>query len=679
MGRLVHSALMRADAAVSPARQPRPDLEERRRAKARSERNRRLIIVGAVALVLAVVLGVGVGFAGSTDRIADGVKIAGIDVSGMTAAEARETLQRRAAEATARPVSFTAGGETFSIRARKIGLTTDWDAAIDKALAEGGGFILFRGFERIALQFSGSDIDLESSARTQALDKQIERFAAGIDRAPKEAAIVLDGLTPRIVPARPGVELDRARATETVLAALSGLARGATVTLPTRVSEPKVVATDLAPALGQVRTVLSGPVRLSFRRTTVKLTPERLASFLVLPSGGKTDVRIGGEATRKYFAGVGKALDREPQNARFTLNARGNVRVVPSKDGRAFDATATEQSLLAAALTPAARRGELVVETATPKITTEKAKGMGIVGVVGSYTTSYGGDANRLHNVQLVAKLVDDHLIAPGEVFSFNKTTGERNADAGFLEAPVIINGELQTGIGGGVCQVSTTVFNAAFEAGLSIEERTNHALYISHYPTGRDATVNYPDLDLKFKNDTGKWLWIRTFVGSSSLTVNLYGTPVDRTVEFETAPLKVTGAIPVKKVDDPNLYVGEQTIEDSGEPPRSVSVRRIVYGKNGNVLYDTTWNSRYLAEPKIVHVGTKERPVETPPAEEEATTQPNGETGGNGQPETGGAGSGADTEPGGGGDSQPGGGNGGAPADQPTGTGPDAPVTIGD
>src|SRR5256714_15056989 len=111
---------------------------------------------------------------------------------------------------------------------------------------------------------------------------------------------------------------------------------------------------------------------------------------------------------------------------------------------------------------------------------------MGITGVVSSYETFYGGDPNRIHTVQLGAPLVDRHLTAPGREFSFNRTTGERTAAKGFREAPVIINGELQTGLGGGVCQVSTTVFNAAYEAGLPITARTNHALYISHYPQGR-------------------------------------------------------------------------------------------------------------------------------------------------------------------------------------------------
>ena len=173
---------------------------------------------------------------------------------------------------------------------------------------------------------------------------------------------------------------------------------------------------------------------------------------------------------------------------------------------------------------------------------------MGITGLVGSYETIYGGIANRIHNVQLVARLIDGKLIAPGATFSFNDATGERTADKGFLEAPVIINGELETGLGGGVCQVSTTVFNAAYEAGLPITSRTNHALYISHYPLGRDATVDYPDIDLKFVNDTGKWLLLRTFVGSSSLVVNLYGAPQDRRVETETSPLRIVAAAPVER-----------------------------------------------------------------------------------------------------------------------------------
>ncbi len=169
---------------------------------------------------------------------------------------------------------------------------------------------------------------------------------------------------------------------------------------------------------------------------------------------------------------------------------------------------------------------------------------------------------------------------------------------------------------------MSTTVFNAAFEAGLPIETRTNHALYISHYPLGRDATVNYPDTDLRFRNDTDKWLLLRTFVGSSALTVSLYGAPQHRRVETETAPLRVVAQPPVQRTEDPTLPVGKTVVDDYGEPARATSVHRTVYAPDGKLLYDTTWYSSYVSEPKLVRVGTKKpkpKPEKEPPPKTEA------------------------------------------------------------
>src|SRR2546423_412385 len=270
---------------------------------------------------------------------------------------------------------------------------------------------------------------------------------------------------------------------------------------------------------------------------------------------------------------------------------------------------------------PSLRSAKLIVGRLDADRSTAEARAMQIKGLVAGYETIYGGEANRIHNVQLVAHLVDGHLIAPGAVFSFNQATGERTAAKGFKEAPVIINGEVQTGLGGGVCQVSTTVFNAAYEAGLPIVARTNHALYISHYPQGRDATVNYPDVDLKFVNDTGHWLLLRTWVGSSSLTVALYGTPVHRRVVSDVAPLKVTGAPPVQRVLDPSLTAGEKVVEDSGEPSRSTSVRRRVYDADGKLLYDTVFYSSYRSEPAIVRVGPKPSPAPAKPKKKQPKT----------------------------------------------------------
>jgi len=280
---------------------------------------------------------------------------------------------------------------------------------------------------------------------------------------------------------------------------------------------------------------------------------------------------------------------------------------------------ASTDAILKAALRRRLRVAQLVVVEAPAKLSTAQAQAMRISSVVSSYTTIYGGIPNRIHNVQLVAHLVDDKLIAPDATFSFNGTTGERNAAKGFLIAPVIVNGEVTTGLGGGVCQVSTTVFNAAFEAGLKITERTNHALYISHYPQGRDATVDYPSTDLKFVNDTGNWLLLRTFVGSSSLTVNLYGTPTGRKVTSSTTPLTSHGSPPVKKTIDPSLKPGEKVVDYDGVPALSTSVTRDVYGKDGKLLYHDTWYSSYRADPKLVRVGPK--PAKKKPATKKTQT----------------------------------------------------------
>jgi vancomycin resistance protein YoaR len=164
-------------------------------------------------------------------------------------------------------------------------------------------------------------------------------------------------------------------------------------------------------------------------------------------------------------------------------------------------------------------------------------------------------------------------------------------------------------------------VFNAAYEGGLPITSRTNHALYISHYPLGRDATVNYPDIDLKFVNDTGHWLLLRTWVGSSSLTVGLYGTPQHRRVESIPQPLRVVGLPPVEKTVDATLKPGQVVVDDPGVPAQSTSVERKVYSQGGKLLSDQTWYSSYRAEAKIVRVGPKATLKQKQKAGAKATT----------------------------------------------------------
>jgi vancomycin resistance protein YoaR len=558
------------------------------------------------------VLALGLAYAGSPAKIAEGVRVAGADVGGLTAAQARVALERRAQTLAGVPETFLAGGTEWKLTPAQIGLEPDWAAAVAAAQRQGEGFAPVRGLRRLQRRFFGADVAPPVDVFEPALRYAVGQIGARVDRPARDARIALKGLRPVVEPGVGGRRLDRDAAETLVVRALARLGR-TPVVLPVRAEQPDVAAADLRTPLAQVRTALSAPVRLTLGRTRWRIPRWRIAQLLHLPSGGRTELEIGGPEATRWLKALARRVDRAPRDAGFGVRADNTVRVVPAADGRKLDRQATTAGLLTAARSRTDRTARVGVDIAKPDRSTAEARAMGISRLVTAYTTTYGGEPNRLHNVRLVAQLIDGALVAPGAEFSFNRTTGERTAEKGFLEAPVIMNGELQTGLGGGVCQVSTTVFNAAYEAGLPIAERTNHALYIDHYPLGRDATVNYPDLDLRFRNDTGKWLLVRTWVGASSLTVALYGRPSGRRVETQSSPLEVTGQPLEKRVADPNLYVGQSALDDSGEPSRSTKVRRLVYDRHGKLLYDTTWTSWYRAEARVVRYGTKARPAPPP------------------------------------------------------------------
>jgi vancomycin resistance protein YoaR len=574
--------------------------------------------------VLAALAGMvlGLAFAGSPSRLASGVRIAGVDVGGRTPRQARSLLERRADALASVPVTFRVGSRTWQLQPRHLGIRVDWRAAVDAVRRQGNGFGPLRGFRRLDLRFFGADVAPPTQAYDAALETKLDQISAAVNVAHREASIVLRGLRPEIVPSRTGHLLDRHAAAATIVRALASLKREP-VGLPIQVDRPKVTASDLRVVQAQVRTALSAHVHLTLGPTSWNLRPPRIARVLQLPADGRRDLRIGGPGARSWFTALAKRVDKPPVDADWAVSKSG-IRVIPDQEGHVLDVPRSAKAVLGAALVtaPELRSANLTVRSVPADRSTAEARAMDINGLVASYQTFYGGEPNRIHNVQLVAHLVDKHVIAPGETFSFNGATGARTEDKGFREAPVIINGELKTGLGGGVCQVSTTVFNAAYEAGLPIVSRTNHALYISHYPQGRDATVNYPDTDLKFTNDTGHWILLRTWVGSSSLTVALYGTPVHRRVVSETSPLVVTGPPPVKRIKDPSLFVGQTEVEESGSSSLKTSNERKVYDADGKLLFDTTFYSSYRGEMKVIRVGTKPRPKD-----ETATTTTTGTT----------------------------------------------------
>ena len=439
-------------------------------------------MVGAAVLGLA--------FAGSPERLPSGSEIAGVDVSGLTAGQAKKLLQSRSRELASVPVVFTAAGRHWSVKPSRVVVDVDWGAAVEAAQRQGEGFGPFRGLKRLGVRVFGGEVVPTSRVYQSAVDSYMGRFARGVDEASIEPSLVLQGSQPQILPGRNGRLLDRAAAEKAFIQALTGLSRKP-VPIPLKVDRTRLSTKDLVGAKVKAETALSAPVDVAYGPGGWHLNVAKIARVLQLPSGGDTELQLAGPRADRFFANLKKRVDHAPKDATFAIGARNIVRVVPAQPGRTLNMEDTTRNLMAALLSPTSRKADLAVTTAQPERTTGDARTMGITGLVGAYETFYGGVPNRIHNVQLVARTIDNHFIAPNEEFSFNATTGDRSESKGFLEAPVIINGELKTGLGGGVCQVSTTTFNAAYEAGLPITDRTNHALYISHYPQGRDATVN--------------------------------------------------------------------------------------------------------------------------------------------------------------------------------------------
>jgi vancomycin resistance protein YoaR len=598
------------------------DLTTSRRGASRRQRRRRILVRRVVALVvlgLVALVGVGFAFAGSPGVLPAGAAVGGVDVSGMPEADAIRLLESRSEKLLYRPVTFVAGDAKLVLSASQLGVRANWRQAVEAVSERGSGFGPLRGLRRLRLRLGGAEIQPSLAWYGSAVDYAVRTLARESGTRPVNARIAGRDGRFAVVAGRLGTGLDVDRAKEAVVHALAGLERASTVRLPIETRRPAVTAADLRAPLARARAAVSAPVRLVAGGSTVTIQPREMRELLRLPRGGGRAVSIGGRYAERWVAGLADRVSRAPSDADWEVADGGRVRVTPAVPGLRLDIPATVERLEKAAFAAGGKRvATAALRVDEPSRTTAEAKDLDLREVVSSYTTTYGGTPGRLHNVQLVADLIDGALVGPGATFSFNGVTGERNASKGFEEAPVIINGELRNGIGGGVCQVSTTVFNAAFEAGLPITSRTNHALYIAHYPLGRDATVNYPDLDLRFVNDTKGWLLVRTRVGAGALTVQLLGTSPRRRVETETTPLEIIGKVPFEVVRDETLPRRTRIVEAYGTHPKQTSVRRRVYDAAGTLLSDRTWWSTYVGEPTIVRIGTRvpDPVVETPPVE---------------------------------------------------------------
>jgi vancomycin resistance protein YoaR len=544
-------------------------------------------------------------YAGSPRTLADGTTVSGVDVGGLTQGQAVSRLAARFDGVSAVPVTFTAGTERVSFAANQLAVRPELERAVAAAGRSGSGFGPVRGLRRLRARLFGVEISPRLAVSEGALAYALNGIEASVNSEPRSAALARKGTDVRVVPGQPGRRLARAAAGEAIVGALGSLDRTVQpIALPVRVTRPAATASMLAGAARRARVALSAPVTLESGHRSFRIPPSRLATIMQLPKNGGSRLAISGRAADAYFRSLSARMGRPARDATFAVSG-DRVSVVPARDGIELNVPATARALLAAALRPTSRVATVTIARAAPKLSTADARAMGIDTRMAGYKTFYAGTADRITNLRLGVLALDDTLVPPGGTFSLNQAIGERTAARGFRPAPVIVGNEYSEEVGGGTSQVATTVFNAAWEAGLRITERHPHSLYISRYPLGRDATVYWPSLDLKFQNDTKDWVLVKGLAESDGIHVVIYGGE-RRRVESSAVPLVVTGPAPKKIVKDPRLAKGKRVVEQEGSTPTRTSATRKIYDAEGKLLRSETWSTSYEGETRIVRVGTK-------------------------------------------------------------------------
>ena len=299
-------------------------------------------------------------------------------------------------------------------------------------------------------------------------------------------------------------------------------------------------------------------------------------------------------------------FNREPADATYRISSDGRqLIVIPEAAGFRMN-----QDELTSALTILLKQPQkellLPVPGATvpPAVTAEMLRGRGIREPIGTFTTTFDGYAkDRVHNIKLAVSQLNNLQIAPGETFSMNQILGDSTPEKGYRKAPIIVGTELVAGYGGGLCQISTTLYNAALLADLDIVERHNHNMAVPYVFPGRDATISYGSRDLKFKNSTGHYLLMYATVTENELTFRLFGTPSGDRVVIEP-DIVSTKPFPIKQVNDSTLPTGTEVITD-GEPGYLVAVWKSVYRGDELTSREQISLDSYEPFPAVIRQGT--------------------------------------------------------------------------
>jgi vancomycin resistance protein YoaR len=570
--------------------------------------------------------------------IHQGVSVRGIDLSGMSLTQAQTVLEAAFDPYPMAPVTVRHGDQTWTLSAKDLGVNFDARSAAEAAFQVGrhpiAGPDALHQLARLqanlqdqlaAYRFGHEVLADEAVDRSAGL-AWLEQRAREINRPTSEATLRIDGLEVNSTPSQVGYSLDVAASLEAIYGALLHNSGGA---VDLAVKETRPLLADVSQAEVFVRQVLGGPVTLTAADPDLDdeapppsytIPAEELAKLVSTEMAPLADgslqvvTEFDVSPLRALVQSWAAELAREPRDAKVTFDPKtGELAVVsPSQIGRTLDVPKTLETIREAALSPD-RQAVLPLTLIEPAVNMHKIDQMGIKELVAEGTSNFkGSSADRVHNIATAAAAIDNTVVPPGGVFSFNQAIGDVSEAYGYKDSLIIWGDRTAVGVGGGVCQASTTVFRAAYYGGFPIEERWNHGYVVGWYGTpGLDATIYTPTIDFKFRNTTDHHLIIKSVLDEAkgTLTFQFYGTKPPWQVEV-TGPevLKETPPPPPVYQKDASLAPGQVRQVEWASKGMDVAWRRVIRDSGGNVLQDETlkssytpWAAYYLVGPDTV------------------------------------------------------------------------------
>ncbi len=549
-----------------------------------------VLVAGAIALQLT-----------QRDKVYQNVFVNNLNLGGMTRTEAQAALAGMLAPTLTKPVMLTSDNKQWTPLLADLGVRPDVNATVADAFAVGrGGGPLAQWWSIIEMRLGGRQhVPITVSVNRGVMDTYLDTLQVQLGTPPVNATLKVQGSDLIVTPGTNGIKLDREKVQGQLLDDVANL-RSTAVTLPVAFSTPTMTTAQAEAAKMQAEMLVGMPLALSFNDKQWVLNRDDLLRTLRI--GDAFALSVDTTPLKSRVDAIAAEVKQDPLDAEIGWDNALVVRKA-SKNGQKLDVAKT-MSLLAA-WKGDTRTIALPVEVAKPRIPDDVST-LGITTRVGRGVSNFAGsDSARAKNIAVAAGYLDNTIVGPGETFSFLDSIGEISAARGYKDGYVILAEETVPGIGGGVCQVATTMFRAAVFSGLPIEERNPHAYLVRYYeqggyPVGLDAAVFSPGVDLKFRNDSDKYLLIKTGIdGAANLYVSIYGPELNYKVDLTDPVITNKKSAPDDEYQvDPMLPPGSKKQVEFAKSGEDVAITRTVMDKDGAVLRKVAFTTHYQAWP---------------------------------------------------------------------------------